>query len=147
MKTIVLIACCSKKLSVKAEARDLYTSPLFKKSLEYAKKIAEEQNIYILSAKHELVSLSEVLAPYNETLNNKSTDERRVWSKNVLQQLEDEGYDLENDEFVLLAGNNYIDYLIEGRKKLDRKQIKNAKLPLEGLPIGKRMQKLNSLIK
>jgi len=39
MKKIVLISCVKTKLDRKAKAKDLYSSDLFKKNLEYAKLI------------------------------------------------------------------------------------------------------------
>ena len=51
MKTIVLISCVSKKKAQKAKAEELYESPLFVKSLAYAKSLKPD-SIYILSAKH-----------------------------------------------------------------------------------------------
>jgi len=47
-KKIRLISCVSKNLNCKAKAKDLYTSPFFKKSLAYARKLNPDK-IYILS--------------------------------------------------------------------------------------------------
>lgn len=52
-KKIGLISCVSKKLNCKTKAKDLYTSPLFKYSLAYARKLNPDK-IYILSAKYGL---------------------------------------------------------------------------------------------
>jgi hypothetical protein len=68
-KQIVLISCASRKLSQKAKVKDLYVSTLFKLNLKYAQQL-EPDNIFILSAKHGLLSLEQEIEPYEQTLNN-----------------------------------------------------------------------------
>lgn len=130
MKQIVLISCVSKKLKNKSKAKDLYVSPLFKKNLQYAKSLNAD-NIFILSAKYGLVGLNEEIKPYDMTLNKMCSNEIKEWAKTVLIQLK-KSTDLENDEFIFLAGNNYRKYLLP--------DITNYKIPMEGLPIGKQLQ-------
>lgn len=67
MKKIVLISCSSKKQNIKTTARNLYCSPLFKLSLEYAEKLNPDE-IFILSAEHHLVNLDTIIEPYDTTL-------------------------------------------------------------------------------
>jgi len=57
MKKIILIQCSKKKLIKPAKAKDLYISPLFKKSLAYAFMLNPDK-IFILSAKHNLLPLN-----------------------------------------------------------------------------------------
>lgn len=133
MKKIVLISCAAKKLNYKAVARDLYISPLFKKSLAYAYFLKPDK-IFILSAKYGLLDLDEEITPYNETLNEKPICEIKLWADNVLQKLKEKS-NFDEDEFIFLAGNNYRKYLIPF--------IKNYKIPLEGLPIGKQLKFLS----
>ena len=129
MARIILISCVSKKLSEKAKAKYLYISPLFKYNLAYAKQLAAD-NIFILSAKYGLVNLDDEIAPYNQTLNNMKIEERKKWSDKVLNQLKIVA-DLEKDEFIFLAGEKYRKYLLN--------HIKNYKIPLKGLGIGKQL--------
>ena len=136
MGKYVLIACCSEKLTQKAFASGLYISDLFKKSMAYAKSINPEK-IFILSAKYGLLELQDEINPYDETLNTKPADEVKLWASNVLKKLSQKT-DLENDEFIFLAGNKYRKYLIP--------KIKNYKIPLEGLGIGKQKKWLKDII-
>ncbi len=71
MRTIVLISCASKKVTHRAKAQDLYVSPLFSLGLRYARSL-NPNAIYVLSAKHGLVSLDKELEPYDLTLNDMS---------------------------------------------------------------------------
>lgn len=87
MKTIVLISCVAKKKAQKAKAEELYESPLFVKSLAYAKTFTPD-SIYILSAKHHLLALDTIIEPYNTTLNTMNKQERIAWGKEVIAQLQ-----------------------------------------------------------
>jgi len=127
---IVLISCVSKKLNHKAQAKELYISSLFKLNMKYAQSLNPDK-IFILSAKYGLLSLEEEIEPYNETLNEKTDGEIKEWSEKVLKQLAKEA-DLENDEIIFLAGEKYRKYLVP--------QIKNYKIPMEGLGIGKQLE-------
>lgn len=130
MDTIVLISCVSKKLSHKAKARDLYISPLFRMNLKYAQRFSP-QKVFILSAKYGLVQLDEEIEPYDVTLNQMSARERRNWAAKVVSQLQEHS-NLENNHFVILAGQKYRQYLLP--------HLKSYEVPLAGLPIGKQLQ-------
>ncbi len=135
MKTIVLIACASQKQPVAAAARDLYVSTLFKFSLRYARQLAPDA-IFILSAKHGLVALDEIIAPYDVTLNAMQAAARRAWAGEVIRQLQAHA-DLQRDHFVILAGKRYRQYLLP--------HLASYEIPLEGLPIGKQLQYLKEV--
>lgn len=137
MARIVLISCASKKASSEMPAGELYASALFKKSLAFAKSLNPEK-IFILSAKHGLVGLDEIIAPYNQTLNSLSAEEQRQWSEKVLQSLRQRA-DIENDEFVFLAGKNYRRFLAE--------HIRHFNVPMQGLGIGKQLSFLKKAVK
>ena len=114
MKKIVLVSCVSQKKETCGKpvpAKDLYISSLFKKALEYAYSLSPD-HIYILSAEHHLLPLDKEVEKYNKTLNKMSVRERKQWAEKVLKALKDNGHDLENDKFILLAGNNYCQYLL-----------------------------------
>jgi len=134
MKKIALISCVSKKLPNKTKAEFLYISPLFKYNLQYAKSL-NPNKIFILSAKYGLVGLDDEIESYDQTLNKMRSDEQKEWAKKVLEKLEKET-DLEEDEFVILAGKNYRKFLVP--------YLKNYKAPLEGMGIGKQLQFLKN---
>lgn len=130
MKNIVLISCVSKKLDKKSTAENLYISSLFKKNLTYAKSLNPSE-IYILSAEHGLLKLTDEIEPYDKTLNNMRSNEIKEWSKKVIYELKSVT-DLEKDEFTFLAGEKYRKFLIP--------ELSNVKIPMKGLKIGKQLQ-------
>ena len=135
MKRIVLISCVSKKLPFKAKAKDLYISTLFKLNYQYAKSLNPDK-IFILSAKYGLLNPEHEIEPYNETLNTKSMQEIKNWAKEVLIDLKKQS-DLEKDEFIFLAGTKYRQFLTS--------HIKNYKVPLKGLTIGRQLSYLKRI--
>ena len=130
MKNIVLISCVSKKLEKKSTAENIYTSTLFKKNLTYAKSLKPNE-IYILSAKHGLLKLTDEIEPYDKTLNNMRSKDIKEWSKTVVNQLKTVA-DLENDEFTFLAGEKYRKFLTQ--------ELSKVKIPMKGLKIGQQLQ-------
>ena len=126
---IVLISCVAKKLNYSSIAKDMYVSALFKGAYKYAKKI-DADKIFILSAKYGLLDESDIIEPYNETLNDKSIAWRREWASKVISTLSQKA-NLQSDEFVFLAGEKYRQYLIE--------HIAHVSVPLKGLSIGKQL--------
>lgn len=136
MKTkIVLISCVSQKLSRKSRARDLYISTLFKLNLKYAEKLKPNE-IYILSAKHGLLSLDEEIEPYNQTLNEMPAAKIKTWSEEILQQINHVS-DINNTKYIFLAGDKYRKYLLP--------HLKDYAIPLKGLRIGEQLKKLKEL--
>jgi hypothetical protein len=129
-KKIVLLSCVATKLPKPAPAGKLYNSPLFKGSLEYANSL-DPDDIIILSAKHYVLPLEQVIAPYDKTLLNMPSDEVKEWAEEVLRRLR-KSYDLENDEFIILAGAKYRKYIVP--------EIKNWSSPVEGKRIGQQLQ-------
>lgn len=132
---IALIACAKQKQDAPCHAAELYApSALFSLSYAYARTLTDR--IYILSAKHGLIPEDTVIAPYDETLNDMSADARKAWSEKVLAQL-GQVCDLQRDQFIILAGRNYYEYLLPG--------LANVTLPLGNLPLGKRIELLHRL--
>lgn len=131
MTKIALIGCTSRKQDYKCPAIEMYTkSNYFNLKLDYCKKINVDK-IYILSAKYGLLEPEEIIEPYNVHLKETSKDYRLTWSENVLKDLKDKT-DLESDEFIILAGNDYMKYLLE--------HIPNHYNPVKGLGIGQQMK-------
>ena len=133
MRKIVLISCVSKKRSQPCKARDLYVSDLFKKELIYAERL-EPDLMFVLSAKYGLVDLDDEIEPYDLTLNTMPASEIKKWAVDVLRQLSLRA-DLENDQFVFLAGAKYRKYLVP--------YIAHVEIPFEGLTIGRQLHQLS----
>ena len=135
MKKIYLISCVAKKLEGTHEAYKLYSpSVLFKSHWNWALKQGAnpKENIFILSAKHQLISPFEKIEKYDLTLKTMKKEEKIEWTKKVVEQLKKK-FKLEETEFIILAGRDYYEYLI--------KELPNYKLvPETPLPIGKRVQ-------
>lgn len=140
MRKIVLIACVSKKNNFKTKAKDLYVSPLFKYSLAYSYSL-NPNKIYILSALHHLLELETEIEPYNVTLSNIPKSKRKEglrvlnriekaeWGKTVVKMLSKHA-DLQNDQFIFLAGQEYI--------KPIKPYLTNIDDRLKGMGIGER---------
>lgn len=65
MKKIVIIPCGGSKLAEPAPAAELYTGSMFKDTLRTALTMTARENVLILSAKHGLVRLDQMLEPYD----------------------------------------------------------------------------------
>lgn len=65
MTTVALIPCGGEKLDHAAPAADLYTSSSFRLALAAAHDIDDDVTVYVLSAKHGLVTLDTTLEPYD----------------------------------------------------------------------------------
>lgn len=150
-KRIVLISCVSSKGKNKAKAKDMYKGPLFTNSLAYGLSLKPDQ-IFILSALHHLLDLEKEIEPYDITLSyvtpNKkkkkpslkvlTKDEAKLWGQKVLEQLSEKA-DLKKDEFIILAGQDYVKPIANG--------LTIIKEPLIGIIQGKRPAKLKDLIR
>lgn len=130
METIILISCVSTKLPYKEKAKDLYISPLFRFNLRYAKKLSPSK-IFILSAKHGLISTDDEIEPYDITLNKMKIKDRHAWASKVLAQL-GEHCDIHKDHFIFLAGEKYRQNLLP--------HLQSYEIPMLGLGIGKQLQ-------
>ena len=132
MKTIILISCGAKKEKTPQKAEDLYIGGYFKKALLYAKYLSNKNDaeIFILSAKHGVLELNEIIKPYDLTLNGKNEKYKKAWSYKVIKQLQCKIQ--KTDKIIFLAGENYIKYL--------KTYYKNYEEPLKGLSIGKRLK-------
>lgn len=132
MQRICLVACAKTKRESKSLAKELYVSSLFHKSSEYAQRNSDKW--YILSAKHGLLNPYDVIAPYEQTLNNMGVSERRIWSNKVLNQLLQIANS--NSEIIFLAGIKYRELLIPNLSERGY----NISVPLKGLSIGNQLK-------
>lgn len=78
-----------------------------------------------------------IVDPYDETLANKSTQERRLWGEQVLKQLK-QSFDLVHDEFIFLASKTYYEALLP--------HLHHFWLPLVGKTQGQWIPELRRLI-
>ena len=115
MKKIVLISCARKKENKVAKAKDLYASPLFRLNYEYA-LFQDPSKVFVLSAKHGLIETEEEIGPYDLTLSKMSKRDRLAWANKVLGNLK-EKCDLDEDYFVILAGEKYRGFILPELKK------------------------------
>jgi Family of unknown function (DUF6884) len=137
---IGLVSCSAQKLTHAAPARELYGSPLFRKSLAYAE--ARCEHVYVLSARHHMVALDAVLEPYEQRLAT-TKRERRQWAATVAGAIEARhGRDV---HLLLLAGREYTAPLIQEIARWWPSDAWRARimLPLERLPVGERLRWLN----
>ena len=110
---------------------------MFQKTLEYGKSLKPDK-MYILSAKHHLVPLTKELAPYDKTLKEMSSEEKKMWADEVIKQMKNQDLNLEKDQFIFLTGSEYMKPLIS--------YITNTESPTDGKRMGERLQWLNSQI-
>jgi hypothetical protein len=105
---IGLVGCVKSKRNLPSPAADLYTSPLFVGRRRWVEVTCSRW--FVLSAKHGLVDPGTTLAPYDETLNDKTRSERRSWANLVLGKLRGELGELLDYDFEVHAGSAYLDY-------------------------------------
>src|SRR4051794_37671453 len=103
-----LVGCVKGKRHYAAPAADLYTSALFKGRIRWVAQTCDRW--FILSAKHGLLAPSDVLEPYDDTLNAKSRAQRRAWSGDVLGSLRTQLDQLAGCVFEIHAGASYWDF-------------------------------------
>ena len=140
MSTIVILSCTKSKLDKPSQAQDLYSaSPMFKKTLEYGKSLKPDK-MYILSAKHFLVPLNKVLAPYDKTLKEMPKDEKDKWGEETIKQMRSSGINPEKDQFIFLTGSEYMKPF---NQYIPDSNIEN---PMEGKRFGERLKWLNSQV-
>jgi hypothetical protein len=65
----------------------MFTSRLFIKSLKYVETTLKPDQTYILSAKHGLLKLNEIITPYNKTLNELGSLDKFMRSQKIIKQL------------------------------------------------------------
>lgn len=137
-KTIYLISCSKTKLTARTQAKNMYTSELFKTSYNYA--LLNNGDVFILSAKHGLLEPSDIIDPYDNTMNGKDRDEKVSWSRSVLGTLISKRIE---GAVVILAGKNYYQYL----KPMLESSGYIVELPLDGLGIGQRLKYMKDKLK
>src|SRR4051794_18394300 len=134
-RRIGLVGCVKRKRSVASRAADLYTSTLFTGRRTYVERTCDEW--WVLSAEHGLVAPTDVLEPYDVTLNDASRPDRRRWATKVLGQI-DERIRLDRGDVIEChAGANYLDFGLADGLRRRGCILEN---PTEGLGIGRQLQ-------
>lgn len=132
---IAVISCTKLKQEYDCEAKEMYMpSSLFSKAREYVKD-GEYDAWFILSAKYGLLLPTEIISPYDQTLNNMKANEIKEWSQNVYSEL----IKYKPTYIDFYAGEKYRKYLIP---LLESNGV-ICNIPLKGLGIGQQMQFYN----
>jgi hypothetical protein len=128
-----LIACSATKAAVAAPAADLYRGDLFRKALTWAQREAYTE-MAILSARHGVVPLHQVVEPYDDSLTTATLLERRRWAARVLASLLERWPLAGGCEVTFMAGRRYTEPLVELlMAAAPRTEVRR---PLAGLGIG-----------
>lgn len=133
--TLVLVACCSRKLDSAAPARDLYQGALFKFSAAYCQRHGFRWAI--LSAKLGLVEPEQVVEPYEARLSGRRVDQA-LWAERVFDSLRLAGLP---GRVIFLAGSDY-------RRELGARLAVagvECQAPLAGLGIGQQLGRMKTL--
>ena len=140
---ICLISCVSQKTNYKNPCKDLYISPLFKKTWAYVSQIERPHGVYILSALHGLIRYDTVIESYDKTLLDMSKEECLEWAEKVKKQLTEtfvkDGRTLEDYHFSIFAGSKYYENLLDF--------FPDKELVFGTLPIGKRLGALTTSLR
>ena len=133
---LVLVSCVKSKLAHPAPARELYSSPLFRKM----RALVENGGApwFILSALHGLVAPDTVIAPYERTLKRQRIAERRAWADGVFASLAP--HLSGTTRVIFFAGADYREFLAI---KLRGRGIA-VEVPMEGLAFGNQLSWLSS---
>ena len=131
MASIGLIACTKSKSAKKSPAALLYKSPLFRKSLLYS--LSHTDRTYILSAKHGVLQLDDVIEPYEVSMKHLNLAQRAEWADRVDLKLTE--LIKPSDNVHLLAGLDYSRPLLPTFRKIGCKVTS----PLSGMSLGRRI--------
>lgn len=137
MARIGFVACSKTKGDRPMAAAALYQSALFRKSLLAALDACDR--VYILSAKHGVISCGEIIEPYDVTLKTMPRKDREAWGVRVQPQLAPILH--ARDAAVLYCGEEYLaplrDYFLQSNVTVE--------MPLGSLSLGMRLQALAKL--
>lgn len=120
---IVFIQCVGAKKQYSCKAQNMYISPYFRKSLKYAKQLKPDK-ILILSAKYGVLTLNQIIKPYNNTLLKMSKHKQKVWSLMCIKQLMQMNIDF-NEKAIFLTGKTYHRYISP--------YFKNKEMPFQNI--------------
>jgi len=146
-RVAVLVGCGKAKSDEAAPARDLYTSPLFRKSVELGELLGDA--VFVVSAAKGLVELDTPITPYEVNLRAFDREMREEWAVYVLKDLSLHAIGSSPSlRVVLLMGATYADPLLAEIAKASKRSTAWAP-PVDimrGLQIGDRLAFLNRAI-
>lgn len=130
--SIALVGCSGPKLKEAAPARQLYTSQLFRSALAVAER--RHDVVYVISAKHELVALDQMIEPYNLTMSDIAKEWRTIWGVRVWGSIQSRHQHADRQIFIY-AGKDYA-------QPIRRAGFHRATFhePLAKMQIGQRLQ-------
>ena len=136
--TIAIVGCGKAKLDHAAEARDMYTSTLFRAARRYAESC---DDWVIVSALYGLLAPETVIEPYEYQLER---SHRQQWGQSQANHIVYDHRDVGPYEVILLCGEDYAGPIVAGlRNDGDdgwRCNLVGVREPLKGMGLGKRMQ-------
>ena len=132
-----LISCSKSKGGHRDIARDMYVSPLYRKSVQLAELWGVP--FYILSAKYGLLHPEELIEPYEQTLKTATKKEKQDWGQRVDKQIRE----LPRKKFIVLAGDDYFVPLVEAGSGDPLDYF----APMRSLSLGTRLAFLNEAMK
>ncbi len=106
---VALVGCAAQKAKHRTKARVLYTSALFRTSLEYAEKTCDE--VLIVSALYGIIPPDQVIEPYNRKLDEFGLRDREDWGCREMTTFARREV---KPVVVILAGKLYADALMYG---------------------------------
>ena len=107
---VALVGCSALKQKRPAPARELYTSGLFRASLAFAEATCAE--VFVVSAMYGLLSLEQVVEPYDRTLADLGgKNAREDWGARTLASFVQREI---APQLVVLAGELYAEALMAG---------------------------------
>jgi hypothetical protein len=132
-----LISCSKSKGGHRDAARNMYVSPLYRKSV----MLTERWGIpfSILSAKYGLLDPDQIIEPYELTLKGAPKQVKVEWARLVDAQIRS----LTNKNLIILAGDDYFSPLVEVGESDPLKYF----APMRGLSLGTRLSFLNEAIR
>jgi hypothetical protein len=135
---VALVGCGARKQAGTHAARDLYTGSLFRAAFAHAERTADE--VYIVSALWGLVAPDAQLESYNRTLDAYGKREREAWADRIVSALAERFAGL-RVRITIYAGAAYaLELEAAIRRNAYRPHLESfAHVPLEGLPLGKRL--------
>lgn len=133
-KRIGLVGCVKSKMGHAAQARYLYTSPLFTGRRRWVEQSCECW--FVLSAKYGLVAPEQVLEPYDQTLTRMSRAERRTWAGAAVAALRNQLHDLRTCTFEIHAGAAYFDFGLRDGLVADGAAVE---IPSQHLGLGEQL--------
>lgn len=130
-RRLIVIACGQRKRNHSCTAGQMYIGSYHKSLQRAARCLVTPDNILILSAKHGLLKLTDIIQPYEQRIDKPGCVKVETLRTQVMNR------DLINTDVTVLGGARYV--------KLARAVWPDAHAPLEGLGFGKSMQKLKRL--